>query len=520
MERVSPRRGAPTGRRPAAMFAALALPILCALAGAEADAPWRKQLDQAEHLLDDGQKEEAMRTAQGVLKNLEAARGPDAPETGRVLAFLTRIYLTSGDVAKFPEMEARLSAVKSKGFEAWLALGGVLREEEKYRDAEDAIEKALAYKPDDVGAKYHLALLYEDMGRFDEEIVALKGMIARQPSRFALAKLAQTYTRLGRASEAEKAYSRANAVEPKGADAGRYIEEGYFNLHAGKVVQAEEDFESAVDLDTANPAAYHHLGAYYEQTGNYPEAEKHYRRALELLQADPRTKAADRIHTIFLLGNVLMREGRAPAAQAVYRKCLDDPAPVFLNVCCLQALSDSYVSENRLSPAEETLRRAAAACAEGPECSCRGMADIALGRFYLERGRRLEASSLADRAAKSCASYHALFEPFISLALAQLYGKLGDASKEKGFYERSVAERGSLQFVFMLPAAADMAMDLGRFDEAEDIYRQGIRIYEDRGDRKDEAAMLDGLASACEKNGKPREAADARRKASLLKAPE
>ena len=61
-------------------------------------------------------------------------------------------------------------------------------------------------------------------------------------------------------------------------------------------------------------------------------------------------------------------------------------------------------------------------------------------------------------------------------------------------------------------------MKRGRFDEAEDLYRQGTRIFNHRGDGRQEAAMLEGLAAACEKEGKAPEAAEARQKAHALRA--
>ena len=100
------------------------------------------------------------------------------------------------------------------------------------------------------------------------------------------------------------------------------------------------------------------------------------------------------------------------------------------------------------------------------------------------------------------------------MELARLYGDLGDQSKEEEFYDRL----GSTPpFVAILPDMAQRDMKRGRFIAAEGLYRQGIRIFEDRGDRGREAAMFDGLAAACEKENKPQEAAAAREKAKSLR---
>ena len=498
-----------------AVLGALALFAYCGAAGAS-ETSWRAQLNEAERLASEGRSEEAAKKAQGVLADADKSLPPDGAEINRVLSRLGRIYAQAQDATPLPEIERRLAAIKAKDFDVWLGLGMILREEGKPAEAEDALKKASALRPDNPGADYALAQVYDDMGRFEEEIRLLKKRIEERPHDYLpYSQLARVYIRLGRSAEAKATYARAKRMN--GGEAQAYIDAGYFDLNSGERDGAKDDFASAIAADTGSPAGYHHMGAYYALNQQYPEAEKYFLLALKKLEADPNAAAKDLLHTLHSLGDVLQKQGLSAEAEAVFRKCLDHPAPNHVYVLCLRALADIYDSQGRPAPAVETLERAAAACADGPACSCRARALIGLARFHLNHGRRSEAAAMVNDAAKLCSSQNEFDAPIFS-ELEGLYGRLGDAAKEEAFYARVMAERSSRQFFFILPVLADRDMTRGRFSEAEDLYRQGIRIFKNRGDGGQEAAMFDGLAAACEKEAKLREAAEARERARALRA--
>jgi tetratricopeptide (TPR) repeat protein len=104
------------------------------------------------------------------------------------------------------------------------------------------------------------------------------------------------------------------------------------------------------------------------------------------------------------------------------------------------------------------------------------------------------------------------------LDLAGLLGGLGDAKREEEYYHRVEIEPSSMPFAARLTEMAESDLMRGRFADAEALYRHGVRTFENSGEEPREIAMLDGLAAACEKGGKPREAAEARAKAAVLRA--
>ena len=504
------------------MVGALALLPFCGPARA-AGRSWRERLDDAEQLSKEGKNAESAAATQGVLADAETSLGPEAPEIGHVLVRLSHIYETVQDAPRLSEIEKRLSAIKSKDFEIWLALGVLLQSQGKSHEAEGALKKALALKPGDFEAEQELAMVDQDLGRDVDAAKLFEEAIKKTPQVYDLyIHLARSDMRLGRVAEAEEAFVKARKIKGRMADA--YIQEGYFHLEVGESLQAKEAFESAIAVDTASPFGYHHMGSYLSRGGRFLEAEKYFRQALERLEADPSAKIDDRLHTIIFLGGTLQMQGRSAEAVAVYRKCLETAVPSGKYADCLRSLGQLYVDQHEFAEAEDVYKRAAGTCEHGPTCACRGMALIELGNVYFKEGRKREAESMADQAGKSCADD--MSELSLLLDRAGLYVSLGDASKGETLFDRILAARESRplsggKFKAALPLAlermADLEMAQGRFREAEAFYRHAIPMFENGRDEQAEGAALGGLAAACEKEGKSQEAADARGKAISLR---
>ena len=504
------------------MIGALSLLLFCGPARADGDS-WQERLNRAEQLSEGGERAASVTAAQGILADVEKDVGPESAGIGRILVRLSRVYEAAGDDSQFPEMEKRSSAVKSKDFEVWRELGMLRHSQDKSREAEDALKKALAFKPDDFGAERELATVDQELGRDEDAVKYFEKAIKQNPQDYDLyIRLARSRMRLGRSAQAKEAFAQARKFEGKAADA--YIQEGYFHLNLGEPARAKEAFENAIDVDTASPFGYHHMGAYLDLQKKYPEAEKYLRRALEILETNPKTTADDLLHTIHWLGNEIQAQGRFTEAEAIYRKCLEKPSPSDYYVECLRSLGDIYASQGKNAQAEEVFKQAAAVCEEGPACSCQGRALIGLGEFYRNQGRRREALAVADQSGKLCAG--PIHNLAILLNLAGLYASLGEVAKSEALYGRILAARGSgpllgKRFIDTLPLAlgrmADLEMAQGRNAEAEDHYRQAIPLWEDSRDWQQEAAMLDGVAAACEKEGKPQAAAEAREKSKSLR---
>ena len=507
----------PVWRR-AALIGALSLLPFYGRAWADGGS-WRERLDYVERLSTEGKDAEAAKAAQDVLAEAERSLGPEAPEIGHILARLSRVYEAVEDASRISEMEKRLSAIKSKDSEVWLALGVARHSQEMPLEAVDALKSALALKPNDFDAECELATVDQELGRYEEAVKLFEDAIKQAPHDYRLRmQLAQTYIGLGRSAEAKEALAQAKKIDGKTADA--YIDEGYFQLEHGEHAQAKEDFENAIAVDTASPFGYHHMGAYLADSERYPEAEKYFRRALKGLEKNPDTKTDDLLHTINWLGRVLMSQRRPAEAENVLRKCLLVNATSNANyVGCLLQLSQVYAFRDKQMEAEKTLKRATAACEEGPACTCGGMVLTRFSDFYLAWGRKHEAANMADQAEKLCAAYRGP-KIEIFLDLAGLYASLGDISKGEALYGRILASGRSVPSSTLSAALlrmADLKMARGRFNEAEGLYRRAIPFFENL-DIEQEASAFEGLAAACGKEGKSREATEAGKRARSLRA--
>ena len=503
---------------------ALPLLILCGSAPA-AGASWRELLNQAERLSREGKSEESLAAAQDVLADAEKSLGPEAPELGNILSRLSHIYEMTGADERLPEMEKRLAAVKSKDFGVWFALGSLLRREGRPLEAANALKKALAFKPDEPFAEYELAKAYDDLGRFEEEAALLKKRVEKKSrDYFIYSQLAIVYTRLGRFAEAKEAFARAK--KSGGKIAGAYVAEGYFYLHSGHPAQAEKAFDSAVAVDSASPVGYHHMGVYLNDKRRYPEAEKYFRRALEILEADPNAAAVDVLHARGWLGNVVEAQGRYAEAEALYLKNLEKTRPGGdFQLAMLKFLARLYVAQGKSAQAEETYKRAAAECRVRFKCrfALGGEALIDLGQFYRGQGRRAEAEDAAERAEKFSEDAPIAQRFDLLRDLAALYSQLGDVSKRDALYGRLMPMRRTMpldpDLVWVETGLAEIAAAHGRFHEAEDFYRQAMRILGHNSYWKKEADMLDKLAALYIQEGEPQRAADeAREQAQILRA--
>ena len=506
---------------------ARALPLLFFFGSATAAAPdWQRRLTKAESLGDSGKIEESVAAAQDALASAEKNLRPDAPEIGKLLASIGGLYELIGAETQFPELEKRLSAVKLKDFDVWFALGSILRREGKSLEAEDALKKALAFQPDDPGAEDELALVYQDMGRFEEEVRLLKERLKKKPQGSSLySQLANAYIHLGRPTDAQKAFAQAKMSSNNKIN--QYIDEGYFYLSSSRPVRAREDFESVIALDPENSSGYHHMGTYFARNNHYPEAEKYLRLALKKLEADPNAQDDDFMHTIGWLGNVIAAQGRSAEAEALYQKGLKRARPGSARqIWLFQSLAKLYASQGKSAQAEESYKRAVDAC--GILFTCRfldsGTPLIDLGQFYLSQGRRTEAEAMAERAEKYSDDLPVSRRLSGVLGdLAVFYAQLGDVSKEAATYARFMTMRRTMPFnPEFVPAETGLAVidaAQGRFHAAEDHCRQAIEILDHNSDWKKEAAVLDDLAAIYEKEGQsPSAAREARERAKSLRA--
>jgi tetratricopeptide (TPR) repeat protein len=415
------------------------------------------------------------------------------------------------------------AAAPPADYAGWLALGKLRQDEGKPGEAESALKRALALKPGDAAAEMALADVYEETGRFQEELSLLRERVRRDPRDFSLFALAHLYIRLGRVEDARKTFAQARRIP--GKETRAYIAEGYFELHSDHQARAESAFASAIAVDTGSPFGYHHMGAFLSENGRYADAEAYFRRALERLEADPHARPHDLLHTRMWLGETIESQGRHAEAEEVLLRCLETAPPGDeFRPHLLRSLAMTYVSEGKTAKAEEIYARAVDECAVGSKCAPPDAvtALIARGRFELAQGRRKDAEAMeaaADAASRNLASGEDLFS--VLRELAGFEKSLGEDSRAEAIHLRLLPFLRAMPFdpglVWVATGLAAIDSAKGSYVEAEDYERRAISALDHDGRWKSEAEALDALAKIEETRNEMAAADAARKKAESLR---
>jgi tetratricopeptide (TPR) repeat protein len=237
---------------------------------------------------------------------------PQSPDLwvsrGRVLAEQDRSAEARQALLKTLELETNYAA-------ACRDLGDLCHHEDQLDEAERLLRKAIGLDPSDVGAFNILGNIYTSGGHYAEAEQALREAIRLDPA-YALAysNLGYVYRRDGQTAEAEKMYQKSIELDPDSPIAYTNLGELYRRL--GRLDEAERLLRAGFELDPLNAMALNNLaGLYHYNRRQFDEAEKIYRRAIELFPSFP--------YPFGNLGNLLVERGRLDEAEKMYRKTLE-----------------------------------------------------------------------------------------------------------------------------------------------------------------------------------------------------
>ena len=303
------------------------------------------------------------------------------------LLLLPALIASATTAPRFEELSARARGAEQAG---------------DYRTAVSVLEGAAALRPDDRETAAELAHGYEELGRIEKAASFLRRAVERWPRDYQLrVSLAQDYVKLGRLAWARREFAAARALDAKAREA--YIREGYADAKAGDYADAEKTFRAFLDKSPDDPAANHHMGVYLALRGRWPDAERYLRKAIALLEADPKASPEDVTHSTVWLAKILEKEKRPDEAEAVYLngwrrfKDLNDRG---YRVVLGTGLAGLYVREGRPKDAEAALLAEIAQCPPSQSCYTNvenAGALSALAALYADQGRLAQAREHADR---------------------------------------------------------------------------------------------------------------------------
>jgi len=182
----------------------------------------------------------------------------------------------------------KVVAIRPDWPEAWLNIGTSSFALGQFKEAAEAYKQAIKFDPSNADAFYALGLTLNKLNRNEEEILAYKRAIAQKPDHTgALEKLGLAYFKQKRYEEAIQIFETLKNYK-QDAVVYNYLGESY--LEAGKLTEAINSFNSALNLNPSLDKARYNLGRSYLRAGDKDAAFTQY----EILRSQ-RSDWADRL---------------------------------------------------------------------------------------------------------------------------------------------------------------------------------------------------------------------------------
>ena len=215
-----------------------------------------------------------------------------------------------------------------------------------YPGAVRLYRRGLELEPDNVELLNAIGFSLFQQGKSQEAVVELEKALAIDPKHWkSHTNMALASIDLGELEVAEAHYRESLAIEPQPAI---YNDLGFVLERLGMPEDATAAYRKALELDPASASAHYNLGSSLARSGNYAEAEKHLRTALE---SSPNTQ------TYTGLGIVLRQQGRMDQAVASLQAAIEaDPN----NAIAHRELAEALTSLGRMDEARRELERARA----------------------------------------------------------------------------------------------------------------------------------------------------------------
>lgn len=378
-------------------------------------------------------------------------KGP-APNQQDINALIT--LFTSGHLQEAtPVAQAMTEHFPLHEF-GWKALGAIFKQLGRSSDALLPMQKAAALAPDDVEARYNLAVTLQELGQLDEAEVSYRQAIKID------ANYAQAHSNLGvilqkrdRFTEAESCYRRALQIAPNGAKTLSNL--GVVLQKLGHLDQAEASYRRALQIDQGNAETHCNLGNTLKELGRSAEAEASYQRALQI---NPNYAEAH-----FNIGNILCELERFDEAKASYQLALQiapDHADTHFN------LGNILSETGQLNEAEASYKRTIAIDPNYAE------AHFNLGNILLRQARLTEAE-VCFKQTLQISPEHAKANYNLGITCFRQC-KFGEA----GVYYWNALKLAP-EYAEVYCSLAELLHEWNRLDEAEESLQKALKIKPD-----------------------------------------
>lgn len=281
---------------------------------------------------------------------------------------------------------------KDSDAEAWLNLGILYSEVERYQEAIESLLNSLKFDASNPLSYYTLGLVFEKIDNTHQAILAYQEALKLDPKLIdAYNNLGNLLTQTGEIAKAEAVYRQAIAANS--SHFGSYLNLGNLLLEQNQVEQAIEAYQTALVLNPTDSDIFKNLEFALEAKNN----------------PDP---------FLLNLGNKFYQQGRYQEASERYQEFLElqtGNAELYFN------LSECFRHLNRIEDAISTLR-------EGIDCHpLAGKLHFYLIKILQQSGRNQEAISSAEIASQLI-PYEYVFKILKHLMLPIVYDSVDEIS--------------------------------------------------------------------------------------------
>jgi tetratricopeptide (TPR) repeat protein/curli biogenesis system outer membrane secretion channel CsgG len=195
--------------------------------------------------------------------------------------------------------------------------------------AVDAYNSALISDPANDSVYYNLGLIYQEQNKKDKAIAAFNKTVQLNPRNAdAYNQLGKLYSEAGNTDESIEAFKRAYAINPSlakssGLDAAQqqvtaqtdHVALGIKYYNEGNYNEAIREYKQALELNAGDASIHNNLAVTYYMQGNFNEAISHYKEAIRLNPSD-----ASRYYNLALL---YQNQGKTAEASEQYKKACE-----------------------------------------------------------------------------------------------------------------------------------------------------------------------------------------------------
>jgi Tfp pilus assembly protein PilF len=233
-----------------------------------------------------------------------------------------------------------------------------------------------------------------------------------------ISKQKNNYQKIHRESKIELISEKNSSLTPK--DDSTYVTLGWFYTNQGKLMDAEQSFKKAIELNLKNKDAYEGLGWLYRGQWRLLEVEQSFKKAEEL-----NSNNGD-IYNV--LGQIYKEQGKITEAEQLFKKAIE------LNSTGGQAyigLGQIYKEQGKITEAEQVFKKA---IEFNPNNT-----DIynAFGNFCIEQGKITEAEQVFKKAIELTPDNDRLYG-----SLATIYCEIGNNELSEVYAKKAESLRG------------------------------------------------------------------------------